>query len=71
MNSGMMDREAVLRGEHDVLRAKHRALDTEIKEIEEARPHDQLSLKRLKREKLALKDRMARIEDQITPDIIA
>ncbi|MEM1237476.1 MAG: DUF465 domain-containing protein [Pseudomonadota bacterium] len=66
-----MDREAVLKAEHTVLRAEHRALDAEIKEIEETRPHDQLSIRRLKREKLALKDRIARLEDQITPDIIA
>jgi len=71
MNSGKMEREAVLKAELKVLVAEHRALDGEIKEIEESRPHDQLTLRRLKKQKLSLKDRIARIEDQITPDIIA
>ncbi|MEM9350802.1 MAG: DUF465 domain-containing protein [Pseudomonadota bacterium] len=71
MNSGKMDREAVLQAEHKVLKAEHRALDDEIKEIIELRPHDQLMIQRLKRQKLSLKDRIARIEDQLTPDIIA
>ncbi|MDB4179551.1 DUF465 domain-containing protein, partial [Amylibacter sp.] len=30
-----------------------------------------LSITRLKRNKLALKDKIARIEDKLTPDIIA
>ena len=30
-----------------------------------------LTLQRLKKQKLALKDRIARIEDELTPDIIA
>ena len=32
---------------------------------------DQLTLQRLNRQKLALKDRIAALEDRITPDIIA
>ena len=32
---------------------------------------DQLALRRLKKQKLGLKDRIARIEDVLTPDIIA
>ncbi len=32
---------------------------------------DQLALRRLKKQKLALKDQIARLEDQLTPDIIA
>ena len=30
-----------------------------------------LTLGRMKRQKLALKDRIARLEDELTPDIIA
>ncbi|MEL6549398.1 MAG: DUF465 domain-containing protein [Pseudomonadota bacterium] len=71
MNSQLMDREAVLRAELKVLVTEHRARDAEIKQIEEERPHDMFTLKRLKREKLHLKDRISRIEDQLTPDIIA
>lgn len=53
------------------LRAEHRELDYEIV-AEEASPNsDQLLIKRLKKRKLALKDRITAIEDQLLPDIIA
>ena len=32
---------------------------------------DELAMKRLKKRKLALKDTISRIEDELTPDIIA
>ena len=32
---------------------------------------DQLQIQRLKKRKLVLKDRITRLEDQLTPDIIA
>ncbi|MEL6691389.1 MAG: DUF465 domain-containing protein [Pseudomonadota bacterium] len=70
MNSARMDREAVLQAEHAVLTAQHRSLDIEIRELQEA-GRDMFTLQRLKRQKLALKDKIARLEDQITPDIIA
>lgn len=70
MNSGKMDRTAVLEAEHAVLTAQHRALDAEIHDLRD-KGVDPFTLQRLKRQKLALKDRIARIEDQITPDIIA
>ncbi len=52
------------------LRAEHRALDNEVAAIT-AQGGDQLKLMRLKRQKLALKDRISRLEDAIHPDIIA
>ena len=53
------------------LRAEHRELDREIV-AEEASPLcDQLQIKRLKKRKLALKDQITAIEDQLLPDIIA
>ena len=53
------------------LRAEHRELDREIV-AEEASPlSDQLQIKRLKKRKLALKDQITAIEDQLLPDIIA
>ena len=42
-----------------------------IHALEETHRTDQLRLRRLKKQKLALKDKIARIEDQLTPDIIA
>jgi hypothetical protein len=53
------------------LRTEHRDLDAEIVAVE-ASPHaDQLHIKRLKKRKLALKDQITAIEDQLLPDIIA
>lgn len=69
--SGKMDRNEVLNNKHAVLVEEHRDLDVAIKAIEESTFRDQLALKRLKKRKLALKDEIARIEDDLTPDIIA
>lgn len=66
-----MKTEEVLRVELEKLRQEHRDLDEAIEALENARRSDPLKLRRLKRQKLALKDRIARIEDQLTPDIIA
>lgn len=52
------------------LRQEHRDLDLEIAGTESDAPN-QLKLQRLKRRKLSLKDRIAFLEDQLTPDIIA
>lgn len=53
------------------LRAEHRALDIEIAALAHGGASDQLKMMRLKRHKLALKDRISRLEDEIRPDIIA
>ncbi|MGE0024606.1 MAG: YdcH family protein [Hyphomicrobium sp.] len=63
------DRE--LREELVKLRAEHRLLDDEIFALEANGAADQLTIRRLKKRKLALKDRITTIEDQLTPDIIA
>jgi hypothetical protein len=63
--------ERELREQLTRLRAEHRDLDAQIA-AEEASPlADQLQIKRLKKRKLALKDHITRIEDQLFPDIIA
>jgi len=69
--TGEMSREDVLRYELEVLRREHRDLDEAIEALGERPAPDQLTLKRLKKRKLALKDQIARIEDQLFPDIIA
>jgi hypothetical protein len=66
-----MSREEVLKIELEVLRREHRDLDEAIHALSERPAPDHLTLKRLKRRKLGLKDQIARIEDQLTPDIIA
>ncbi len=53
------------------LRDEHRVLDDEIVALEMAVDADQLTIKRLKKKKLLLKDRITDVEDQLTPDIIA
>ena len=64
--------ERALREELARLRAEHRDLDAQIVAQEEASSlADQLQIKRLKKRKLALKDRITAIEDQLLPDIIA
>jgi hypothetical protein len=63
------DRE--LRDELVKLRAEHRELDDQIILLEGSASADQLLVKRLKKKKLAVKDRITAIEDQLLPDIIA
>jgi hypothetical protein len=53
------------------LKQEHRDLDSAINALEESGRADALQLKRLKKKKLYLKDEIARIEDQLLPDIIA
>lgn len=53
------------------LRTEHRAVDNEIKALAETGVMDMLKIRRMKKIKLAMKDRIAFIENQITPDIIA
>lgn len=65
------EQEQKLRDELVSLQQKHRALDEEIAELEAVGAHNQLLIKRYKKEKLAIKDRIYAIEDQLTPDIIA
>lgn len=66
-----MDRVDILRVELAALRQKHRDLDAKIHELQEQGSIDQLLVRRLKKEKLALKDQIATLEDRTTPDIIA
>jgi hypothetical protein len=54
-----------------VLREEHRDLDDRIVRLEAEHSSDQVTIKRLKKQKLLLKDRITALEDQITPDIIA
>ena len=50
------------------LRAQHRQLDCEIMALEADPSADQLLVKRLKKKKLVLKDRITQIEDKLLPD---
>ena len=53
------------------LREEHKDLDDSIQALEERYQPDMLQIARLKRKKLLLKDEIGRLEDLLTPDIIA
>lgn len=72
MNASMnLNHIEVLRVKLEVLRRQHRDLDDAIAALQQKDSADQLAIRRLKKQKLALKDAIARIEDELTPDIIA
>jgi len=53
------------------LRAAHRALDDRITQLVAEGSGNQIEIQRLKRQKLALKDRISHLENDRLPDIIA
>ena len=63
--------EEILQIELEVLKQEHRDLDEAVLALEERGIRDQLTIQRLKKKKLALKDKISVIEDRLTPDIIA
>jgi hypothetical protein len=68
---GELNFEEMLRIRLGVLRQDHRDLDSAIHALQESARGDALTLRRLKKQKLALKDQIVKIEDQLIPDIIA
>ena len=69
--SAQMEETEVLRIKLEMLRREHRDLDEAIAALHDKGSADMLTIKRLKKQKLALKDRIAIIEDRLLPDIIA
>ena len=65
------EERAALRAELERLRQEHRDLDSAIEALADSAASDQLQIQRLKKRKLVLRDRIDRIEDALTPDIIA
>jgi len=63
--------ERELESELARLQQEHRDLDAAIDALHQSPAPDLLRLQRLKKRKLQLRNRIAFIEDQITPDIIA
>jgi hypothetical protein len=66
-----MKNDEVLRVELAVFRREHRDLDDAIHALQEKGTADQLTVRRLKKKKLRLKDMIANLEDRLTPDITA
>jgi hypothetical protein len=50
---------------------EHSDLDVAIRILTETPGHDELRLKRMKKRKLLLKDQVAYLESQLTPDVPA
>ena len=60
-----------IRQELHELRAEHRDLDQIINHMAIAPPDDDLLIRRLKKRKLALKDRIDKLDGMLVPDIPA
>jgi hypothetical protein len=66
-----MQTEEVLKVELEFFRQEHRDLDQAIISLSDTATSDRLMIQRLKKKKLQLKDKITRLEDRLTPDIIA
>jgi len=60
-----------LRARLSLLKQEHQDLDAAVGALAALAGPDQIQIARLKKKKLALRDEISRIEDQLTPDIIA
>lgn len=69
--SNELNFEEMLRIKLAVLKREHRDLDEAIHALEFSGRPDQLTLRRLKKQKLALKEQVVKLEDELIPDIIA
>ncbi len=65
------EEEATIRRELTELRQEHRDLDAAITAMVESGRTDTIRIQRMKKRKLALRDRISVLEDQLLPDIIA
>ena len=70
-DSAPMEEAEVRRVKLAVLKREHRDLDEAIHGLEARGPSDMLTVRRLKKQKLRLKDEISQIEDRLLPDIIA
>jgi hypothetical protein len=66
-----MNFEDMIRVRLEVVRREHRDLDEAVHALETSGRPDQLTLRRLKKQKLQLKDQITRFEDQLIPNLLA
>ena len=66
-----LDHQEILKVELEQMVQEHADLDHAIDVMSESGKADQLTIRRFKKKKLALKDQIARLEDELYPDIIA
>jgi len=69
--SAKMEQIEVMRVKLAVLTREHRDLDEAIHALHDRGSADMLTLRRLKKQKLVLKDQITQLQDRILPDIIA
>ncbi len=65
------EEEREVRRELAALREEHRDLDAAILAMSESATPDTIQIQRMKKRKLALKDRISVLDDRLLPDIIA
>jgi hypothetical protein len=65
------EEERAIRRELAELRQEHRDLDAAILALMDSAQPDTIRVQRMKKRKLALKDRIASLDDRLLPDIIA
>ena len=70
-NIKKMTRQEVFSIELKTLKKEHGELDIKISTLVDLSSTDQFTLRLLKKNKLLLKDKISRLEDELTPDIIA
>jgi hypothetical protein len=66
----MVDEDS-LREQLEDLRREHKRLDEQIEQMSRTIPVDFLTITKLKKDKLRLKDTISRIESMLIPDILA
>lgn len=66
----MVDEDS-LREQLEQLRKEHQDLDDQVDQLSRMQPVDFLTLSKLKKDKLRLKDMIQKIESMLIPDIIA
>lgn len=66
----MVDEDS-LREQLEELTRQHKALDDQINLLAKSQPVDFLTITKLKKEKLRMKDMISRIESMLIPDILA
>lgn len=71
MNNDQPANDEGMRARIAELRQEHQDLDDAVAALAAMPQPDQLQIARMKKKKLILRDEVTRLEDQVTPDIIA
>ncbi len=66
----MVDDDSI-REQLEQVKAEHKALEGQLEQLSRAQPIDFLTITKVKKEKLRLKDAIQRLESMLIPDIIA